>query len=335
MVKKNPFLDRRFLLLCLFLSGVAAGFFLNELTILKEKREPAFELQRLYPEGGHLINPLIQVDGPAGHDPQLESTKNAVETYIGHAIKNDDAANISFYLRNLDKGTWVGIDEDEKFTIASLAKVPLLFTFFLKAQQDPSLLNKKITYGNKLTLKTHQDIPPRNSIEPGNTYTVEELLQNMIAYSDNASMMLLAEDNTIDGALAGQIFKDLRLPVPRPKSEYYISAKDYSKYFRLLYSATYLNKDSSEKALQLLTQTDFREGLVAGVPENINVAHKFGERDDGVAGVQLHDCGIIYTSPNPYLICVMTKGWNFNTLKGIIKTISQIAYTQKTSGKNL
>jgi len=29
--------------------------------------------------------------------------------------------------------------------------------------------------------------------------------------------------------------------------------------------------------------------------------------------VQLHDCGIVYYPETPYLLCVMTKGWNFET----------------------
>ena len=332
MAKRIPFLRSKIFLVLLFLLGLGVGFLLNELTQLKENREPTYHLQRLYPNGGHLINPLMQIDGPEGHDPRLESIKDEVESTIDHALKKNEAASISFYLRDLNKATWVGINADEKFTVASLAKVPLMFTFFLKAQQDPTLLNKKITYANKIPEPAHQNIPPKNTIQLGNTYTVDELLKNMIADSDNISMFLLAEDKAIDSTLAEQIYSDLRLPVPRPNAEYYISPKDYSRYFRLLYSSTYLNKDSSEKALRLLTETDFRDGIVAGIPDNIQIAHKFGERDDGVEGVQLHDCGIVYDSSNPYFICVMTKGWDFKALQDVIKNISKITYTSLKQG---
>ena len=56
----------------------------------------------------------------------------------------------------------------------------------------------------------------------------------------------------------------------------YFTAKNYSKVFFALLNATYLNKENSEKALELLSNTDFTQGIVAGVPNNIKVAHKFG-----------------------------------------------------------
>ena len=325
-MKKDSLFRSKFFPLFLFLAGLGIGFSLSEFKTFKENQNLSFRLERLYPNGGHLTNPLMQVEGPSGHDPVLASAKRAVESYLRTSLKNNEAASISFYLRDLNKATWVGINEDEKFTIASLAKVPLMFTFYLKAQEDPSILNKKIRYETEIKNPAYQNVAPRESVQLGNTYTVEELLRNMIAYSDNVSMYLLANDNDIDVQLADQIYADLRLPIPRAGSEYEISARDYARYFRILYSATYLNKDSSEKVLKLLTETDFHDGIVAGIPENITVAHKFGERGGGVEGVQLHDCGIVYAPNGPYSICVMTKGWDFDVLKSKIKDISSLAY---------
>ena len=75
----------------------------------------------------------------------------------------------------------------------------------------------------------------------------------------------------------------------------------------------------SEKALGLLQKSEFHKGLVAGVPSGTIVAHKFGERDGLTIGEkQLHDCGIIYYPGNPYLLCVMTRGDNFDELAGVV-----------------
>jgi hypothetical protein len=88
--------------------------------------------------------------------------------------------------------------------------------------------------------------------------------------------------------------------------------------------------------MELLTGTDFRYGINAGVPQGITVAHKFGERvyvekinSIDIETDQLHDCGIVYCPKGPYLICIMTKGHNFDTLKSIIKEISRIAYERQ------
>ena len=323
MKKNSPGLFKiKFFMILLFAAGIATGFFAKTY-LFKDK--DFFRVERLYPRGGHLTNPIMQVEGPAGGDRRLEAAKQSINASVQRFLKKEDALKISVYLRNLNKAAWAGIEEDEKFTAASLAKVPILFTFFIKAQQDPKILEKKVKYETEIQDSTQQNIAPRDRLQVGSTYTVEDLLRYMITYSDNTAMLLLANDNDIDKTLIDQLFSDLRLPTPQKGSEYEISTKDYARYFRLLYSTTYLNKDSSEKALQLLTEADFHDGIVAGVPQGVTVAHKFGERGEGVAGHHLHDCGIVYTQ-NPYLICVMTKGWNMETLKGIIKNISQIAY---------
>ena len=71
-----------------------------------------------------------------------------------------------------------------------------------------------------------------------------------------------------------------------------------------------------------MSQTDFEKGIKAGVPENIKVAHKFSERRLGDLA-QLHDCGIIYKQGRPYLLCVMTRGKNFEDLETLIGDVSR------------
>lgn len=162
----------------------------------------------------------------------------------------------------------------------------------------------------------------------GQIYTVEELLRNMIVSSDNISGQLLSRN--MDSKFIASLYSDLGLHIPDlNEQEHQISGKDYATFFRTLYNATYLNQKLSEKALKLLTQTDFRDGIVAGVPENITVAHKFAERRYTEGGVQLHDCGIVYYSKSPYLLCIMTKGEELETLKKIIKNISRMIYERK------
>jgi beta-lactamase class A len=105
-----------------------------------------------------------------------------------------------------------------------------------------------------------------------------------------------------------------------------VSPRAYASFFRRLYNATFLTRELSERALDILSKTDFADGLRAGVPADVVVAHKFGERgiyEDGrVVGVELHDCGIVYAPAGPYLICVMTGGSDEKTLEAIICEIS-------------
>ena len=86
----------------------------------------------------------------------------------------------------------------------------------------------------------------------------------------------------------------------------------------------------SEKALSYMSEVDFKQGLVAGVPGGIAIAHKFGEKTVGASGEikQLHDCGIVYYPNNPYLLCVMSRGDSFEYLDDTIREISHIVYEE-------
>jgi beta-lactamase class A len=99
----------------------------------------------------------------------------------------------------------------------------------------------------------------------------------------------------------------------------------------VLYYSTYLNKDYSEKALELLSNTEFTQGLVAPLPRSVTVAHKFGERALPDGTNQLHDCGIVYYPGHPYLLCIMTKGPDFKDLTQAIQQISSKVYSEATS----
>lgn len=106
------------------------------------------------------------------------------------------------------------------------------------------------------------------------------------------------------------VFNDLGIPLPRD-IDYALSVKEYASFFRILYNASYLTRENSEMALKLLSESKFRGGLAGKIPSDIVIAHKFGEREmideNGSSINQLHDCGIVYYTPYPYLICIMTR----------------------------
>jgi hypothetical protein len=77
---------------------------------------------------------------------------------------------------------------------------------------------------------------------------------------------------------------------------------------------------------------EYKDGLIAGVPSNITISHKFGEREltdeKGNVVNQLHDCGIVYYPEHPYLLCIMTRGKNIDNLSRSISAISKIVYQE-------
>ncbi|MDO9289910.1 MAG: serine hydrolase, partial [Thermodesulfovibrionales bacterium] len=227
-------------------------------------------------------------------------------------------------------GPFFGINDNEEFSPASLLKVPILITYLKLAETDPQLLGKKIRNDKRDDSNKGTAIPPSKAIEKGKTYTIEELLYMMIVYSDNNAHDLALAN--IDARLFNMPFIELGIEIPGVrKQEDFMSVKAYASFFRVLFNASYLSREMSEKALGYLTLVEFRKGLVAGVPSNVAVAHKFGERrliGDNKDIKELHDCGIIYYPNHPYLLCVMTRGSDFGDLIDNVKDISYRVYEE-------
>jgi len=323
----------KLLIVAIFSLGVAVGLFMHKINILKENNAVSLQIQRLYPSQKNLVDPLLLVESPQDGDVKLRGTKYAIEAYINQCKERGDASSVSVYLRHLNYGTWIGINEDENYAAASLIKVPLMIAYLRMAEKNPLVLKKEIKYDKEINIQLQQNIVSGDKLQLGAVYTVDELLSLMIINSDNTAKNLLLSN--IDLKLVYNVYSDLKIPVPdftEPECE--VSAKDYATFFRVLYSCTYLSEDLSAKAIRLLSETEFKDGIVAGVPDNITVAHKFAERkyggdDYSLKGSQLHDCGIVYYLKSPYLICVMTRGRDFNTLEGVIKKISKIVYERE------
>jgi beta-lactamase class A len=102
-------------------------------------------------------------------------------------------------------------------------------------------------------------------------------------------------------------------------------------FIRVLYNASYLSREMSEKALDYLLASDYKDGLVAGLPPGTQVAHKFGEYEREDMN-QLHDCGIVYYPRHPYILSVMTRGSDKQMMADTIAEISRLIY-EEVDGK--
>jgi beta-lactamase class A len=277
------------------------------------------------------INPLFFYDGPSNtrdYGSLVGDINNLINTF---KIKSRNA-NVSVYFRNLNRGQWVGVNENEEYNPASMLKIVIMMAYFNKAQDNPSFLKQGIRFSSEINNLIGQ-IPFDHGtiLELNKIYTAEELMEKMIINSDNGAAYALL--SRIDDVTLHEAYSDLNISDPENKGrDYKISAKNYSSFLRLLFNATYINRNLSEKALSLLARSDFNEGLIAGLPADVNVAHKYGESitvnsSGGISGVELHDCGIIYLPYNPYILCIMTRGSDINDSKDVIKGISKAAYT--------
>ncbi len=307
----------------IFLSFAVGGLLMYILINEKESFVPKFSENR-YTDEYEYISPLLECD--TYESSELAWFDNKIEDKAEELMSNGNTTHISYYFRDLNNGIWFGINEKELFSPASLFKTPVMMSYLKQSEENPELLSKKIVFTETDKNYEKQNIKPSTEMEVGKSYTIEEIINRMIIYSDNSALRILLREGD---PFAYRVFYDLDVGIASNEEglENFMSVYEYSRFFRILYNGSYLNFEKSNKALEILTKVEFRDGLVAELPPEIPVAHKFGERQFGEEK-QLHDCGIVYYPEKPYLICIMTRGKDITKLPKIISELSKLTYEE-------
>jgi beta-lactamase class A len=320
--------------------GATLGFYLHTPKIQTLQRLEARSIPD--PDSSYpLINPLLGYDSvQATNFGQLVTFKANITKLVNQEIAQNNVSQMSVYFRDLNIGHWIGINDMDKYSPASLLKVPLMIAYYHLSETDPGILDKEILFNVANDTDEEQNIVPAKKLQTGQSYSVEDLIEDMITNSDNDATQLLLYN--IDPKVFNQVFLDMNITLPTTGdgAQDFISVRSYALLFRVLYASTYLTHSDSEKVLELMSKSAFKDGLVSAVPSNIAVAHKFGERasldptNNTIVGREFHDCGIIYYPQEPYLLCVMTKGSNLANLEKSVNDVSKLIYTQVKNGVN-
>ncbi len=266
---------------------------------------------------------------------KISSIQKSVQNEVSRDILEGRATRISVWSRDLPSKQYLAVNQNEKYSPASLAKLPLGMAAFKYAEIEPVFLTKKVLYDGKTDLDSLQifKTPPEGQLIPGKSYTNLELIDYMLKYSDNNAAVLLFEQ--LDHAFVRRVNLDIGIQISSDAdpsaTEDFVTVRSYANLFRILYNASYLNRDYSEKMISILTGSSFMDGARKGIPKNIVMAHKFGERveldaNNVIKTAELHDCGIVYVGKNIYNFCIMTEGTDLTELDTIIGEISSTIY---------
>lgn len=277
--------------------------------------------------GYKLVKPLMFVDTD-NEGSSLIATKQQIEQVIQNYTTLQGVTSAAVYLRDYSSNEWVSINENEKYDPGSLFKVPILMTYLKMNELSPGVLNKELLYNQPFAINKEVAYKSK-AIQLGNKYKVKELLKYMIEYSDNAATALLSNNMKTDVFI--KLFTDFDLKAPViDANQYQLSAHQYSYFIRAIYNASYLSVQDSEYAAELLTKCDFKDGILKGLPKNIEVAHKFGESGTPVDR-QLHESAIVYLGGKSYLLTIMTKGKDIKVLSKMMGDISRLVYSNIVS----
>lgn len=311
-------------------SLIAGGAVVGVLVVLLINYKPC-------PDYIYLNHGAVCGKGPVINKAGYVVLQNDIEQLIAQQKAAGMVIDASVYFRDLRNGPVFGISGDHHFIPASLLKLPMMLAFFSLREDQPDILNTRLEYS--MNALKGVDIPPGITLPPeleiGKKYSVEELIESTIVHSDNFAYFILVAylQNSVPGGPQKVLrtLQEIGIADPRDIEEPAMSARSYAAIFRLLYNASYLDPADSEKVLTWLVKAAYNDGLKAGIPQDVSLAHKFGRREVSDGTLELHDCGIVYYPENPYVLCVMTHGKDEEDLKSFIATISKMTYDEVDS----
>ncbi len=311
------------------LFGGAVIFFLLGYTVSQAWGKTLIIKAKVLRETGHYTSPVLLCNINPNQSYNEDQTLSKILIAEDQRTPQSD---ISAYFLSLSGGGWASVNENETYSPASMLKVPSVVEALKYAEIKPSILSQTVYYDGSFDNNKAETFKASESIQAGRSYTIDELINRIITYSDNNALLLLHQ--TLNQNSFQELYKALGIEIPENSIDF-MSAKTYSLFLRVLYNATYLSADNSEKVLKLMANSDFPDGLKAGVPASVEIAHKFGEREvynenGTLVSRELHDCGIVYIPNNPYILCVMTRGQDWNALQSSIQEVSKLVYDHVT-----
>jgi len=234
------------------------------------------------------------------------------------------------YFSYLNNGSWVGLNEREEFTAASTLKVPLAMSIY--KMMEKGKLKPTDNYSVE-ELDLDSNFGELYRVGPDKEFTVEELIKIMLEQSDNTAMkaihtvlLRLGIENPLGEVYNELGWQFLTPPTIDEEPDYSkINLRALSNMFLALYNSTFFNEvEHSQKILEYLANTSFKDKIAAGVPEDIIISHKIG-----IAGGDntFSDCGIVYAPNRNYILCLGSNGGEEKVAAKFMAEVSKAVYT--------
>jgi len=219
-------------------------------------------------------------------------------------------------------GETVGLNADQRFPAASLAKLPVLLTLYRAAalgevnlEDEISMLPSDVqAYGTGVLYKR----------PVGHTMTLRECAELMIKESDNTAWVML-------NRYVGTSYIDAELyRIGARSTAYRISntttPNDVLLMLETIADASYTSPELSAEMLDIMTDTSFEDRLPQPLPGGARVAHKIGSYHDTFS-----DAGVVFpegsqSARDAYFIVVIAADTTEQTARSAIQSISLAAY---------
>ncbi len=286
-----------------------------------------------------IIFPALNGDWPVTvQQDRLAKAKPQIE----QLIVSSGAETVGVAVYDLQTSSSLLINERVSLHAASTMKVPVMMEVFRLREEnklgldDPIEIKNSfasIVDGSRYSLSDGDDSDADLYRRIGQTMTVLELIDRMITRSSNLATNLLIEKvmaenvNRLMRRLGANDIQ-VRRGVEDTKAfqaglNNTTTAYDLMLLLRLIAEEKFLSRPASQKMIEILAAQHDNDGLPAGLPPGIRVAHKTGEITR-----HRHDAGIVYLEGRkPYVIVVLTKGIAEREPSGkLIANISRVVF---------
>jgi beta-lactamase class A len=271
-----------------------------------------------------------------------QSSQNSLDTGAVHRLISESGAEVAVAFRMLDGSSEMLIEPDKPFHAASTMKIPVMIELFRQAAARQVSLDEPLTIRNEFrsivdgslyTLSVDDDSDHEVYAAVGRTMTLARLCELMITVSSNFATNLLIERLGVEkiqatvvrlGADGMKVLRGVEDDKAFQKGlNNTTTARGLLILLEALSRGRAVNPASDAKMVEILKGQKFNDGIPAGVPKGIAVAHKTGN----ITRI-CHDAAIVY-APRPYLLVVLVRGIE-DEKKGaaLIAQISKALYQQ-------
>jgi beta-lactamase class A len=245
----------------------------------------------------------------------------SLELQLRDIIAKVTGAEVAVAFRTLDGKAEVLIEPDERFHAASTMKVPVMIELFRQAHagtlsvDDPLPIRndfRSIVDNSPYRLSEGADSDKIVYAAVGETLTLRQLCEAMITVSSNFATNLLIEKLGVEniratvarlGAEGMQVLRGVEDQKAFDKGlNNSTTARGLLVLFEKLGRGEAVGPKADAAMIDVLKRQKFNDGIPAGVPSGVAVAHKTGN----ITRIH-HDAGIVYAK-RPYVLVILVRG---------------------------
>jgi beta-lactamase class A len=249
-------------------------------------------------------------------DAKLATAESAISARIAKS-----GADVAVYFRTLDGRAQWSARADDLFHAASTMKIPVMIELFHQVQEgkvkltDTLLVKNEfhsIVDGSPYVLNASDDSEGELYKAEGQKRTLRELCEVMIKVSSNLAANLLIEKLGVENIRAevlslGADGMNVKRGVEDGKAfekglNNTTTARSLGILLQAIAEGKAVDAASSNEMVAILEWQKFNEGIPAGLPKGIPVAHKTGE----ITKIH-HDAAIVFAK-RPFILVILVRG---------------------------